>query len=256
MKLYWDLKTDRHIPSDADGPTWEEGYYHFEPKDYFGSGMADKVPRWYQDLTPWEGGFKRQIDFIKEQWERIITSSSATSFKTAKTCPAFINFFKQSIALKTPADIFIETFQDEETKEWKYRWKTTDNYWTITGHADAQVGGLADHSMVLKFSHELMWMADEDCQFQYVDPFITNMVHYRVCPGVIHLKKGSIGSFNMPVFFARKADKYLIPAGTTIAYVQFNKKINRMIRKNMMKELKKGWHKIFVIGDHSEHVGK
>lgn len=256
MKLYYDIKTERHIPRDMDGPAWEEGYYHFEPDDYIGHGFADKAPKWYRDLTPFEDGIKHKIEFIKKHWGRIINSSSATSFKTAKTCPAFINFFKQSIAMKTPADIFIEIFKDEKTGDIQWQWKTTDNFWTISGHDDAQIGDMSENSLVLKFSHEIMWMADEDCQFQYVEPFITNMVHYRVCPGVIHLKKGSMGSFNMPVFFSRTPGQYYIPAGTTIAYIQFNKPIKKLIRKNMMNDLKKSWYKIFVIGDHNEHIGK
>lgn len=256
MKIYWDIKAERHRPNDMDGPIWQEGYYHFEPNDYFGVEYKERQPKWYRDLTPWEGGFRRQIDFVKEYWERIMESRSATSFKTAKTCPAFINFFKQSIALKTPADIFIEIYQNKETQEWEFKWKTTDNFWTLSGHADAQVGAISQGSMVLKFSHELMWMADQDCQFQYVDPFIQNMVHYRVCPGIIHLKKGSIGSFNMPVFFAKTEGKYLIPQGSTIAYVQFDKPVRKMIHKDMTKQLKTAWYKIFTKGDHSEHIGK
>lgn len=256
MKVYWDLKSERFTPGDRPPQQWEEGDYHFEPKDYFGSGAGEKMPGWYKSLTPWEGGFKNKLEFIKEKWDDIMNSGGATSFKTAKTCPAFINFFKQTISLKTPADIFIEVYQNKKTGDWEFKWKTTDNFWTLSAHSNGQVGTMSEHSMVIKFSHEVMWKADQDCQFQYVDPFIQNMVHYRVCPGVIHLKKGSMASFNMPVFFARKADKYLIPAGSTIAYVQFDKPIRRFIRANMLNDLKKAWYKIFTIGDHSEHISK
>lgn len=255
MKLYYDIKGERQTDTDMMGPVFKDGYFHFEPDDYFGVSMKHKQPPWWKKLTPFEGGFKNQIDFVKEFWERIIDSESATSFKTAKSCPAFINFFKQTIELKTPADIFIEINHDPKDG-WGFKWRTTDNFWTLSGHSDAQVGDLAEHSMVIKFSHELMWKADQDCQFQYIDPFIKNMVHYRVCPGIIHLKKGSMGSFNMPVFFAKKEDKYMIPAGTTIAYVQFDKPIHKMIRTDMTKDLKHAWYKIFVKGDHSEHIGR
>ena len=180
----------------------------------------------------------------------------ASSHKTAKSCPAFINFFKQTVALKTPSDIFIEVYEDKENNDFGIKWKTTDNFWTVSMHSNEQIGELSNHSLVVKFSHDCMWTASEDCQFQYVDPFIQNMVHYRVCPGIIHLKKGSMGSFNMPTFFAKRADKYYIPAGTTIGYVQFDKPIHKFIKKNMPDTLKKAWYKIFVIGDHNEHIGK
>lgn len=257
MKVYWDIKAERHIPGDFDGgQKWSSGWHHFEPEDYFGSTMKDKQPPWYRDLAQYEGGITNKWEYFKEYWDKIIHSPGATSFKTAKTCPAFINFFKQTIAFKTPADIFIEIYYDEEIKDWAFKWKTTDNFWTLSGHTDGQIGSLSEGSMVLKFSHECMWMADQDCQFQYVDPFIANMVHYRVCPGTIRLKKGSIGSFNMPVFFAKKADKFVIPAGSIIAYLQFDKPIKRFIRKDMTPQLKESWHKIFVRGDHSEHINK
>lgn len=256
MKLWWDLKSSR-LQKDTFYKWADDGIHHFEPDDYFGTKAKTKQPKWWRDLSMFEGGIKTKAEFIAKEWEKIMGGDPTNSGRTAKACPAFINFFKQSIALKTPSDIYIDVFKNAANEDrFEFTWKTADNFWDISMHSEEQLGDKSDESIVLKFSHDVCWRADQDCQFQYVDPFIDNMVHYRVCPGIIRLKKGDIGSFNMPVFFAKREEKYWIPAGTTIGYLQFDKPIRSWVRKDLTKEMKSKFYRTFIKGDHSDYINK
>lgn len=244
MKLYWD--------------TLENRENHFEFNDYVGTTAKTKQPKWYQNIPYWREGRKSWREVIALDFDKLWGTDA--SHKTVKGCPAYINFFRQSIALKTPCDMFFKVYQstnaDTEKKEWYWEYTSDGRSWRMDSHPDWQGGGLADRDLMIKMSMNFTFTASEDTQFQYVDPYIANPVHYRVSPGVVRLPKGSSGSINMITFFPKQNQDYWIPAGSTLGYVQFDKVIHSVQRKDLTKEIKRKSYLTFEKGDHSEYLTK
>lgn len=241
---------------------WDKIYnkdHHFEFDDFIGTTAKTKQPKWYQDISFWRGGYKSFRELVAFNFDSVWGNDK--SFKTVKGCPAYINFFKQSFALKTPCDIFIKVYQstnaDTDKKEWYWEWTTPSSDIIIDDHPEWQIGPrLAEDNIAIKFSWNYVFVADRDTQFQYVDPYIANKVHYRVSPGVVSLKKNSLGAINMVTFFEKKEEEYWIPAGSTLGYVQFDKPIKSFKRADLSKQLNRKNYLTFEKGDHNEYLAR
>lgn len=233
---------------------------HFEFQDYIGTTAKTVQPTWYQKLSYWINDRKSWREVVARDFDDLFKHrGQAVSYKTVKGCPAYINFFKQSFALKTPCDIFMKVYQskNEEGKiNWYYEWSTDGRDWDITEHSPKQLGKIGDDNLAIKFSLNFSFRCDEDTQFQYVDPYIANKVHYRVSPGVVSLKKGSPGQINMVTFFEKKEEEYWIPAGSTLGYVQFDKVIKKFVRGDLTNANKRKKYFTFEKGDHNEYLAK
>lgn len=246
MKLYYDL-----TKSDMD-ERWSDNR-HFEFEDYIGTTAKTKQPKWFQELYQYVYNNRNKKELIKNNFSFIF--DGGPSYKTAKSCPAFINFFKHSLALKTPSDIFIKINKDYDGT-YSYAWKTNDPFWKISIHPNIQIGSLKDRCMVLKFSNAFYWTCSEHTQFQYLDPYMHNEIPYRVFPGNVVQGKGTVGSVNMPVMFPTREAEYVIESGTVLGYLYFDKPIKSITRKNLEKEWRIKEHKVHVKQDLKELLSR
>ena len=227
---------------------------HFEEKDYIKTKASNKQPPWFQRLSV----FLFNSNSLKEAAFKLINMgvNQLHTLKTAKGCPAFINLFTQSVAITTAADIFIKVCKDNETGLYTSVSMSTDQTLKVGQHADEQIGDLGKRVVILKFSLPIAWVTDEDCQFQYTDPHIYNDVPYKVCPGIITQKKGTVSYFNMPVFFHKIDAEYYIKAGTVIGYLQFDKPVKSFFRKDLSELSNKEIYKKHVLGNIKHLIGK
>lgn len=244
MKLYWDN-------------IWNNNE-HFEFDDYIGS-RAKNLPQWWKRLSMYAHDSKSMKELLVKDFDYFFKGGNNTP-KSAKGCPAFINLWKQSFALKTPSDLFIKIYEsfdeNKKKKEWFWEWSGASPMIDISGHSDWQGGDLAKDNLILKMSWSFAFQATEHTQFQYVDPYIANPIHYRVVPGVIDLKKNSIACMNMVTLWPKKQEEYWIPAGSTLGYVQLTKPIKSFHKKDLQKELKVKNYHTHVKGDQSEYIAK
>lgn len=226
----------------------------FKLDDYVDTSAIQRQPKWYQDVTLFINNCRNKKEYIANCFNNLVESHPMSTPKTAKGCPGYINFFKQSISFKTAADIYINVFYGDF--DLQYRWSTADPFWTIDNHRDDQCGGLAERALVLKFDSPFVWAPSEDTQFFFVDPFIKNDVPYRVSPGIIHQPKNTIGTLNIPLFFPRGEGQYVIEKGTTIAYLHFDKPVRSVKRADLKDKTKEFRHTTLVKKDHNALLGK
>lgn len=230
------MKLNYDVTFLGEGTVPFEEHFNFVLEDYIGTTAKTKQPNWFQDLKLFIYDCANKKEFIKNNFNLLVGTGRDVNFKTAKGCPAFINFFKQSMALKTTADIYISVHSHEGL--YSYRWVVKDPFWGIEEHAAEQVGSLSDRAIVLKLFSPLAWTCSEDTQYQFIDPFIKNDVPYRVCPGNVVQKKGAVARVNMPVFLPKKDAEYVIEAGSTLGYLHFDKPIRSIKRKDLSDEVK------------------
>jgi len=227
---------------------------HFEEKDYIKSSASNKKPSWFKELTtyafnsrnPAGAAFRFLYYKIKD----------VQTLKTAKGCPAFINFFNQSIAITTSSDIFLKVYKDSNTGAYAFDYIQTDPLLSIESHGPDQIGAISNRVLVLKFSLPIHWVTDENCQFQYTDPHIYNDVPFKVCPGIIKQDKSTVCYFNMPTFFHKMEAEYHIKAGTVLGYIQFDKPVKSFFRGDLRELSKKELYKKHVKGDNKHLIGK
>lgn len=226
----------------------------FELSDYIGTTAKEKQPTWYKELTLFMNKCRNKEEFVSNFFNIFMQHGSQHSYKTAKGCPAFINFFRQSLALKTASDIFIgiEAFGDS----YSYNWTTRDSFWNIEEHNVDQVGSLGKRCIALKFSGAFSWISDTDCQFQYVDPYMHNDIPYRVCPGNVYRKKGNIGHINMPVLFPKQSGEYYIKQGTILGYLHFDKPLRSIKRGDLSEHTNKYKHQVYTKDNLKDMIGK
>lgn len=236
MKINWDNKHNRGG--------------HIEIDDY----MSTSMPEWYKNSTMFVEGAKTLRELVAKKFQDFLDGIGSN--KTVRACPAYINFAKQSFALKNAADIFIRITYSKDMDDWTYEWRSEDKNISMAQHAAEQFPGFSDDNMLLKFAFNFCIVPSENTQMSYVDPYIANPVHYRVSPGIIQLKKGVLVGMDMPVFFPKVEEEYWIPAGSTLGYVQFDKKVNGLKHKDLSKEREKKIYKTFVKGDHSDYISK
>lgn len=231
-----------------------EKRFDFVLEDYIGTTAKTKQPSWFQDLRLFIYNCANKTEFIKNHFDLLLSNSSDANFKTAKGCPAFINFFKYSLALKTTADIYISVRRQNDL--YYYRCTVKDPFWGIVEHASDQIGALSHRAIVLKLFSPFVWTCSEDTQYQFIDPFIKNDVPYRVCPGNILQKKGAVARVSMPVFIPKKEADYVIEAGTTLSYLHFDKPILSVKRKDLSKEIKVYDYEVLLKDDLKYMMGK
>ena len=249
MKVYYDL-----LNREKNNVDWSNAA-HFEFEDYIGTTAKTKQPTWFQELTQFVNNCKNKNEFLKEHFSWVLSAGPEANFKTAKSCPAFINLFKQSLALKTAADIYIKITRDA-SGDFSYFWNTRDDFWMIDSHSPLQSGSISERCVILKFNSAIFWAPSQDTQYQYLDAYMHNEIPYRVFPGSVVQKKNTVSSVNMPVMFPAKEAEYIIEAGTTLGYLYFDKPIKKVERKDMKEEYNRNQHKAYVKQDLKDLMSK
>ena len=203
--------------------------YYYEPDLGIAHQIEDVLslenPYWWNKLPPIYNGNRDRFKFIKENWERILSKEITDSTEkryTAKTCPAFVKLFQNSVLIKFPCDILLET---DEDGDWRWQSKNINSLFKrVSFHDSYQVAGHVKDFITLKFEFDIsIGMKDSMCWFN--DPFYYQVQPYQVAPGLI---KSTGMPLNVIVFFEKKKEKYLFQAGSPCAMLSFSDKIEKL----------------------------
>lgn len=195
--------------------------------------LYKRKPEWFNTMTTYQHMCKTAKEFIGKHWD-ILFKKDTSTVKTARACPGLNNFFTQSIPLKFPCQVFIET-----TKRGEYRWTASEHFIKVSIHDPAQAPKLAEKYLILKFELPLYYRVTEDVQISFVDPVLYNEMNYIVSPGIIKMKKGDIQSLNIITFFPLEDAKYVFNPGEVLASMQFSSIIKGIEKKDLGDALKR-----------------
>jgi len=190
-------------------------------------------PQWWKSLTPFTGGVRSTAELIRDRWDILIDPESVQqTSRTVKTCPGFSSLFKQSLPIKLPADILIETTKDT------WRWSSPAGVISMNDHNPDQAEGsvVSEKYHILKFEIPIVYMTDKKVTGCFVDPIYYNDVDFKVAPGILQGMEKQPTFLNVIVFFPRQFKRYHLKKGTVIALLQLSEKITAVQPKEMVYE--------------------
>jgi hypothetical protein len=188
-------------------------------------------PIWWEDLSVFQNGIKNIKQFVQEApWDFI---SGAKLFTTVKVCPGFQRHFDNSMLLKFPCDVIIETFEDGSIR-WKHSSKDID----ITIHDEDQAPGLGNKWIFVKFGWNFTIRTSKESQLFYIDPILFTETPYRSSPGAAVCNKQPLVPSYI-CFFPKANKRYFFNAGDPMAILQFSDKITTIKKENHEKFVNK-----------------
>lgn len=190
-------------------------------------------PQWWRSLTPFVEGIKSTADLMRDKWDVLIDPDSIHATpRTVKTCPGFSSLFKQSIPIKLPADMLIETTEDT------WRWSSPAGVVTMNDHNGNQAAGsiVSEKYHILKFEMPIVFMTDKKVTGCFVDPIYYNDVDFKVAPGILQGTDKQPTFLNVITFFPKQFKRYHLKKGTVIALLQLSEKITAVQPKEMVYE--------------------
>jgi hypothetical protein len=208
-------------------------HYELKPEDYTITNYfsVKESPKWWKELTPFIYGYKSLKEFFKKYG--LYGSTSGTNIPiTAKICPSLNLLFKNSIQVKSPAEIYIEC--DESG----WCWKSSNSEIEIHEHPNEQAPKyLGEKYFFLKFVFPFRYMTNENCSLVIQDPILYNQMDYHVCPAVTEIKANTPMQMNIIVLLEKPKEKTIhhINFGDTLAMFSFSKGINSLSHKKLTK---------------------
>jgi hypothetical protein len=208
-------------------------YEHYEkkPEDYTVTNYfnAKEVPKWWKELTPFINGYKSLKEFFKKNG----LYGSGEGFPiTAKICPSLNLLFKNSIQVKSPAEIYIEC--DESG----WCWKSSNSEITIVEHPNEQAPKyLGEKYFFIKFVFPFRYATNENCSLVIQDPILYNQAAYRICPAVTKINANTPMQMNIIALLEKPKERtiYHINFGDTLALLSYSKEINSLTHKKLPK---------------------
>tara|TARA_B100000035_G_scaffold246526_1_gene215207 strand:+ start:305 stop:1018 length:714 start_codon:yes stop_codon:yes gene_type:complete len=209
-------------------------YYDFKDHNV-GTEIEDlilpirKQPKWYKTLPPFLYGFKDVTSLIKAGWNDIFSDDqvgSNSGFTTIRHCPGFVDLFKYSLVTKFPAETFLET-----TKDGQFRATTSTRSMVILHHPVEQYGNMLGKDwIVIKFNLNAGIKLSENSIVSPVDPVLWKNQPYKVCPGIVELRKNKLFSLNQIVLFPKIDAKYTFKPDDVMMAYTFTKAPTELIK--------------------------
>ena len=215
--------------------------------------LVKEPPFWWKGIYNGIGEkVGKSEDFIMENWNDIINGSiydntQIATNKTVKHCPAFPKLITNTMVIKSPCDIMIETSERGET-----RTIAADSfaaYMGITFHDVKQIDN-DDDWIIIKFMFN--YILDAPTWVQYIDPFYWKKdIPYRIAPGIVDCDHIPL---NIITFWPRQDKKHMIKAGDVIGTLLFGDKISGLEYKDMTEGIeRKKWLLTNRIFDHKNY---
>ena len=171
------------------------------------------MPNWFKNIPNMT---KNSYDFeyLKKQ-------------KTVKTCPSFVDMYREGYVILSPCDILIETYDDTT-----YKWQASINYKLQTGlDLIDQHGSLqflehyknSDIKQVLKINLPIRIFTPKGYSVRQIPySFSDNQQDFWEVP-IGTLKSDIINVVNIQIFI-KKHGEFLIPAGTPLCvYIPYKR---------------------------------
>tara|TARA_B100001059_G_scaffold168_1_gene161 strand:+ start:4371 stop:5102 length:732 start_codon:yes stop_codon:yes gene_type:complete len=215
--------------------TYEEDF--FECKEYLPQSLKNHTPQWFKNVEP----IYQQDNIVKQFSKRILN---------VKSCPSFIEIYKEGVVLLAPTDIHIST-SDIEDKVWS--WRTPIRYFTksdietITFHTDEQMRAFLPPSsktkVVFKLNLPYFVQVPKGYNVRVLPvPYQYNN-DFTICPGILDAKNQP--QVNILFEYTSEKNEILIKQGTPLA-VHIPYKVekfeidNIFYDKNLHRKLKHG----------------
>lgn len=180
----------------------------FESKEFLPQSLRNHIPRWFKDVET-----KYQQDNIVEQFIKRVPN--------VRSCPSFIEVFKDGIVLLAPTDIHISTNEANDVWSWRtpIQYFTKENIETVAFHTDDQMRTFLPKNSKTKvvFKLNLPYLVDipknyrirvMPVPYQYNDDF-------SVCQGILDAKNQP--QVNILFEYTSEKDEILIKQGTPLA---------------------------------------
>ena len=208
-------------------------YYDFKDPN-IGTEIEDLIvplktqPKWYKDLPAFIYGFKDASSLLKAGWDDILNAgqTSNSGFTTIRHCPGFVDLFKYSLVLKFPSETYLET-----NKNGEFRATTSSKSLDITYHPEEQYGNMLGKDwIVIKFNLNAGIKLSENNIVSPVDPVLWKNQPYKVCPGIVELRKNKLFSLNQIVLFPKIDAKYTFKPDDIMMAYSFTKAPTKLIK--------------------------
>lgn len=195
-------------------------------------------PSWWEKLHVFVDGVSPQ-SFIQNNWDKIIRGRNGPiTRRTIKSCPAASTFLSNSILVKFPSDLLIETSDTGE-----FIWKSFVDGFSVSYHNSNQVNGshIQRDYIIVKFELPIVFQSDnnrwlfQDCLFEKVQP-------YRCFNGVGSIK--TVNQLNVVCAFPKINKKYYFEKGEPLCSVLFLDNFKSVKEKDLIKQYKRSMYKM------------
>jgi hypothetical protein len=214
-------------------------YYDWIDKDLDCNNIEEHIqllrkdsPKWWNSLKAFQNGAKSVKDFLSNlNWEDFAYGDMIT---TVKVCPGFNQHFNNSLLMRFPCDIMLETNEDG-----RFRYKTSNKSISISGHHEDQAPEFLQKNnlIVLKFDAKYVLKTSKQSQLSFVDPILYKDQPYRASPGCAYINNKAVPP-NFICFFPKISERYFFKAGDPMAVLQFSDKVTAIEKKDFTKDIK------------------
>jgi len=158
-------------------------------------------PKWYAKLCPFVGKKKRAIDLYPRPIAR-----------TAQSCPAMLELFKNSFIIKFPCDVILETKEDG-----KYFWQkpSATQVLRIVHHPEEQVEFQPPLSsfIMIKFCLPFMFSSPNN-KASFIESTYWKIQPYKIAPGILNFRNNKYAvPLHIITFFEKKNKIYEFKKG-------------------------------------------
>jgi len=192
-------------------------------KDYI---LYNKKPSYWKYIPKFSKGIKTPIDMAKYVFSRDHSRNAGQNetFRTAKSCSGFLNYFKHSIPLKFTCDIMLETYRNGNINYVSY-----DNSMKINIHSSDQITGhLSNDYIIVKFQYNILCQVKNN-YVSFHTPIVYNSMPYEVCPGIV-IENQMPNTLNVTTLFSKIDKTYYFKADQILGVMQFEKPISKIER--------------------------
>jgi hypothetical protein len=211
MKIYYEINDENALDDIT--------HYFKETKKY--------RPNWWNNLSSFWWGEKSLKSFFEKYG---LFGKFSDVPETAKMCPAFHGLFSNSIALKSPAEIFIQTEGDNLS------WKSSNKSISIAIHNKEQAPEyLGEKYHFVKFQFPILYAVDKPCTLVIQNSTLYNSNDYEVCPGMVNLSSKTPMVINIICLFEKNKNKqtYLISPDQVLGLYTFSEPISCLEQRDL-----------------------
>lgn len=200
---------------------------------------SKKKPPWWYKVPPFKYGIQtvQQLFSDLRVWLHEVTGTPATIIH----CPGIKKYFTNSIIVRFPCDVAIQTHQDGS-----YTWRTPAlNVCNVEQHGTDQYLYGEDNPLAnfinIKFTPNVQVGCDRgSVDFLTTDSMYHGMQPYRVMPGILPVVNGKYGNSVAAIVLFPKIDaSYLFRKGSPMMILYANKPIESIEKKKMVMQLSK-----------------
>ena len=199
----------------------------YDIKDYI---SFKEKPKWWNRLPV----FTNNMNTISEMISKIGLENIGTNFHTsAKICPSFNNLFRNSLLIKSPAEMYIELTNESCT------WISSNELISISAHPGPQLPKrFEENYYYLKFQLPILFAMNKSNSMVIQNPTLYNEVDYNVCPNLTYIPKNTAQEVNIIAFFKKPKNNqkivHHIKCDQVLGLYTFTHPADNFVEKNLL----------------------